>query len=161
MPILNADTGRSTGCGRTRTAHATARVAPGSYSVFARIVTPVGDSFTIAGTPALDVHADTQYVIDARKAERVRPPAVAGQETEPRVAVGATYSRRSRARGYTEFGFFDPAIAPAGPLTPTGERTSGASRPRCGGASSRRAASAPAPPTPTSCCSPSLASPTR
>ena len=118
VPILNADTGQFYRLRPDETGHATARVAPGSYSVFGRIVT--GDSFAIAGTPALDVHADTQYVIDARKAKRVRPPAVAGQEIEPRVAIGLTYSRRSQpGSGYTEFGFFDPDARLF--ITPTGE----------------------------------------
>ena len=46
--------------------------------------------------PAWRCAPTREYVIDARKAERLRPPRVEGQDTEPRAAVGITYSRQSR-----------------------------------------------------------------
>ena len=127
IPIFEAEAGLMYRLRPDENGRATARIAPGTYSIFGRIVTPAGggrrETFTIAGTPALDVHADTRYVIDARKAERLRPPAVEGQETEPRVVVGLTYSREAdRGVGYTEFGFFDAGEVSGGRLyvTPTG-----------------------------------------
>jgi len=125
IPIFNADNGFFYRLRPDENGHASARVAPGSYMVFARIVTPAGganrETFTIAGTAELDVRSDTEYVIDARDAERLHPPVVQGQETAPQVAVGITYSRHSDTRGYTEFGFFDPQEVADGRvyITPT------------------------------------------
>ena len=124
IPIFNGETGAFYRLRPDTNGVAHERVEPGSYSAFARVVTPTaggGDTFTIAGTPGLEVRADTEYVIDARKAERLRPPRVEGQETEPRAAVGLTYARKSGTRGYTEFGFFDAAEVAAGRvyITPT------------------------------------------
>jgi subtilisin family serine protease len=113
IPIFNADNGFFYRLFPDENGRASARVAPGSYSIFARIITPAGngnrETFTIAGTPALDIHADTSYVIDARDARRLDPPTVKGQPTEPKDAVGITYARHTDdRRGYIEFGFFDP-----------------------------------------------------
>jgi hypothetical protein len=126
IPIFNGDNGFFYRLRPDENGHASARVAPGSYSIFARIITPAGDgnreTFTIAGTAGLDVHSDTSYVIDARDAQRLEPPTVKGQETEPGVAVGITYSRHTDdRRGYTEFGFFDPQEVADGRIfiTPT------------------------------------------
>jgi subtilisin family serine protease len=132
IPIFDGETGTFYRLRPDENGRATERVAPGSYSIFGRIITPArGDrreTFTIAGTPALDVHADTRYVIDARDAQRLRPPTVERQETEPRLVVGLTYSRESdRGTGYTEFGFFDPDEVSAGRVyvTPTGRAHTG------------------------------------
>ena len=131
IPIFNGETGAFYRLRPDANGVAHERVEPGSYSAFARVVTPTeggGNTFTIAGTPGLEVRADTEYVIDARKAERLRPPRVEGQDTEPRASVGLTYARKSATRGYTEFGFFDAAEVAAGRvyITPTGTVTHGA-----------------------------------
>jgi len=131
IPIFNGETGAFYRLRPDEEGHASARVQPGSYSIFARVVTPAGggspETFTIAGTPALEVDSDTSYVIDARDAQRLDPPVVKGHETEPQVAVGITYSRHSDTRGYTEFGFFDPQEVAAGRvfITPTEPVSSG------------------------------------
>jgi subtilisin family serine protease len=125
IPIFNADNGFFYRLRPDENGHATARVAPGTYSIFGRIITPAGtgsrETFAIAGTAGLEVDADTSYVIDARDARRLDPPTVKGQRTEPQVAVGITYSRHSETRGYTEFGFFDPQEVADGRvfITPT------------------------------------------
>jgi subtilisin family serine protease len=114
IPIFNADNGFFYRLRPDENGRAKERVAPGNYMAFARVITPAGggnrETFTIAGTSGLEVRSDTKYVIDARDAERLDPPVVEGQPTEPETAVGVTYSRHSDdGRGYTEFGFFDPA----------------------------------------------------
>lgn len=119
IPIFNGETGAFYRLRPDAQGVATERVEPGEYMAFARVIT--GDTFAIAGTPALQVRADTEYVIDARKAERLRPPRVAGERTQPSGIVGLTYARKAAGRGYTEFGFFDAAEIAAGRLhiTPT------------------------------------------
>ena len=124
IPIFSGETGAFYRLRPDTNGVAHARVEPGNYSAFARVITPTengGDTFTIAGTPGLEARADTEYVIDARQAERLRPPRVEGQHTEPRAAVGLTYARKSGTRGYTEFGFFDAAEVAGGRvyITPT------------------------------------------
>ena len=132
IPIFNGDNGDFYRLRPDEHGRASARVTPGSYSIFARIVTPAGkgtrDTFTIAGTAGLEVRSDTEYVIDARTARPLDPPTVHGQETEPQVAVGITYSRQTDdRRGYTEFGFFDPGEVAEGRvyITPTESVDSG------------------------------------
>ena len=132
IPIFDGENGVFYRLRPDENGRAVARVQPGTYSIFGRIITPAGggrrETFTIAGTPALDVHSDTRYVIDARDAERLRPPTVDGQETEPRVVVGLTYSRGAdRGVSYTEFGFFTPDEVSGGRLyvTPTGRTNAG------------------------------------
>lgn len=126
VPIFNADTGAFYRLRPDESGYATARVAPGSYSMFARIITPAGggepETFTIAGTPELVVESDVSYVIDAREARRLDPPTVSGQPTRPEHLVGITYSRHTDdRRGYTEFGFFEPDEVTNGQIyvTPT------------------------------------------
>jgi subtilisin family serine protease len=131
IPIFDGESGSFYRLRPDANGRASARIAPGTYSIFGRIITPAGDgereTFTIAGTPGLEVRSDTEYVIDAREARRVRPPVIPDQETEPRIAVGLTYSRESESRGYTEFGFFDPEEVSGGRLyiTPTGRVDAG------------------------------------
>jgi subtilisin family serine protease len=126
VPIFDGENGSFYRLRPDENGYAKARVAPGSYSVFARIVTPAGgdepETFTIAGTPELIVDSDVSYVIDARQAKRLDPPTVSGQRTRPDDVVGITYSRHTDDRnGYTEFGFFEPDEVTNGQLyvTPT------------------------------------------
>lgn len=153
IPILNGETGAFHRLRPDANGVARERVEPGEYSAFARVVDD--DTFTIAGAPGLDGRADTEYAIDARRAERLRPPRVEGEDTEPRAAVGITYARTSAARGYTEFGFCDAAeVAPGRVhITPTPTARHGAFETTFSGAWSRRAGSGRACPTSTSCCS--------
>ncbi|HEX6324954.1 MAG TPA: S8 family serine peptidase [Jiangellaceae bacterium] len=125
VPIFNADNGFFYRLRPDENGYAEARVAPGSYSVFGRIVTPAGgdepETLTIAGTPELIVESDVSYVIDAREADRLDPPRVSDQRTSPEHLVGITYSRHTDDRGYTEIGFFQPEEVTNGQIyvTPT------------------------------------------
>jgi subtilisin family serine protease len=126
VPIFNGGNGFFYRLRPDENGYAKARVAPGSYSVFGRIITSATadepETLAIAGTPELMVESDVSYVIDAREAERLDPPTVARQETTPDQVVGITYSRSTAdQQSYTEFGFFDPDEVMNGQLyvTPT------------------------------------------
>lgn len=64
---------------------ATARVAPGPYSMIAKVETPAlnGEAATVAfaGSPEVVVDSDISYTIDARKAQRLDPATVEGAST--------------------------------------------------------------------------------
>ncbi|MGH3116956.1 MAG: hypothetical protein ACRDQ2_07545 [Gaiellales bacterium] len=93
IPMFDADNGFFYRLRPDENGHASARVAPVNYMIFARIITPAGGgqrkTVSIAGDAGLEVRFDTSYVIDARDAERLRPPTVQGQQTDPRVVVGS------------------------------------------------------------------------
>lgn len=125
VTAFNADNGFSYRLRPDETGYVKERVAPGSYSLFARIVTPAGggepETMAITGTPELIVDADTSYVMDARDAQRLDAPTVAGQQTSIEQAVGVAWSRHSDSRGFTGIGFFEPEEVADGQLyiTPT------------------------------------------
>ncbi|MQA79161.1 MAG: S8 family serine peptidase [Streptosporangiales bacterium] len=97
---------------------ATVHTAPARFSAFSRVTTPAGggapETFTIAGSAEFTVDRDTTFVVDARDAQRVRPPTVHDQAT--RVAqASVAYSRYDDGRrGAIEYDFFDPADIAAG-----------------------------------------------
>jgi subtilisin family serine protease len=130
--MFDGETGRSFALRPDEHGVARDRIPPGSYGLFAHVITPAGagrrETYTIAGTPELVVRSDTEYVIDARDAVRLRPPRVAGQETEPEGLVGVTYHRRSGTIAFTDFSFFDAQEVADGRIyiTPTGTVREGA-----------------------------------
>ena len=75
---------------------ATVRVAPGPFSVMAKVLTPAQsgkpETVTLAGSPEVLVDGETSVTIDARDAQRLRPARVAGVATEVR-AVSIHYGR--------------------------------------------------------------------
>lgn len=85
VEVLNVDNGYRYPVRPDENGRARLRVAPGTYGGFARIhdTGPKGATLTVAGTPAVDVHADATLTIDARRAERVQAPVVRGQSTRP------------------------------------------------------------------------------
>ncbi|MEV6288060.1 S8 family serine peptidase [Kribbella sp. NPDC051770] len=90
---------------------ARARLAPGRWSLLSAVTT--GSSFALAGTAELAITGDTSYVIDARKAEVLRAPAVEGRST--RMTESAiSVSRHSTSRGLSDFWFFTPEQIAAG-----------------------------------------------
>ncbi len=103
----------------------TARIAPGHYSAFSRVVTPAGtapsQTFTIAGMAEVPITEDTSITIDARKAERLRAPDVHHASTRV-VHASLSYARHSETGGgYIDFAGFSPADINAGRIfiTPT------------------------------------------
>lgn len=85
VPMQNLDTGGFVRAFLDEQGHASLRLPPGHWTAFARIETEASGegpgSLTIAGTPEVDVHAATSLVIDARDAQQLRPPVVAGMPT--------------------------------------------------------------------------------
>jgi subtilisin family serine protease len=132
LNLQNAETGAFYGLEPDAQGHVTARIPPGTYSLTGRIVTPARaghqGTFTVAGTPELEVRSDTRYVMDARAGERLRPPTLEGQETEPRMGVGVVYSRHSESgSGNIVEMYFDPGDVSGGRVyvTPTEEVSTG------------------------------------
>jgi hypothetical protein len=73
-------------------------LVPGHWSVFSTVTTPGADggpaTVTLGGAAELDLHKDISYVLDARRAVRMRPPAVTGQPTEL-TELNFTYGKRA------------------------------------------------------------------
>ncbi|WP_162451361.1 S8 family serine peptidase [Phytoactinopolyspora mesophila] len=126
IQAVNAETGLMRRLYPDENGYASARVDPGSYSVFTRIVSPSDDggreTLTIAGTTGLEVRSDISYVIDAREAQRLEPPTIQGQPTEARDFAGILYATHSDdQRGYFEAVFVDAEMVADGQvfITPT------------------------------------------
>ncbi|APU22869.1 S8 family serine peptidase [Actinoalloteichus sp. GBA129-24] len=83
-------------------------VVPGHYSVMARVTTPArggeAETLSVAGTAELLVEEDTEYVVDARRAERMRAMTVQGVPTTPLEGM-LGYSRGDGSRSYTALMF--------------------------------------------------------
>lgn len=93
-----------------------ARIEPGRYSMMTRVVTPLaggGVSVSIVGSPQIDISKDTALTFDARAAQQLTPPTIAGQATDPTLAW-LTYRRSGDGVGWTESLPFDPAEVVAG-----------------------------------------------
>ncbi|GAB3824953.1 hypothetical protein GCM10028799_43960 [Kribbella italica] len=87
------------------------RLAPGRWSLLSAVTT--GSTFSLAGTAELTITGDTSYLIDARRAQGLRAPAIEGQPTrltESAVSV----SRHADSRGVSDFYFFTPEQIAAG-----------------------------------------------
>ncbi|HEX6444562.1 MAG TPA: S8 family serine peptidase, partial [Streptosporangiales bacterium] len=73
-------------------------LVPGHWAVFSTVTTPGSGggpaTVTLGGTAELDLHKDISYVLDARRAVQMRPPAVTGQPTEL-TEFNFTYGKRA------------------------------------------------------------------
>jgi subtilisin family serine protease len=126
IQAVNAETGLTRRLYPDENGYVSARLAPGVYSLFTRLVSPGEDGaserLTIAGTAGLEVRADTAYVLDAREAQRLEPPTLQGQPTEARDFAGILYATHSDDdRGYFEAIFVDAEMVTDGQvfITPT------------------------------------------
>ncbi|HEU4946800.1 MAG TPA: S8 family serine peptidase [Kribbella sp.] len=110
----------------------TVRVPPGTFSAFATVVTPAAagdpETYTIAGDSAVDVHADTTVVLDARAAKPLRAPTITGQATAVADTVGIWWSHMVPGwGGFTDELYVEPEQIARGQvfITPTEPVTHG------------------------------------
>lgn len=117
--VFNYDTGGSINLTLDADGAAKTRLDPGRLSILSAVETPAdGDrpkTFALAGTSEIPLTSDTSYVIDARKAQVLRAPTVAGRQTTlAESALGV--SRHSKSRGLSDFWFFTPDQIAAGTI---------------------------------------------
>ncbi|GAA1569998.1 hypothetical protein GCM10009789_24450 [Kribbella sancticallisti] len=115
--VFNYDTGGSATLRLDADGTGFIRMDRGHYGIFSAVTTPaVGDqpeTFALAGTAEIPVLRDTTYVVDARQAKVLRPPAVDKVKTAV-IESAISISRHSATRGLSDFYFFTPAQIEAG-----------------------------------------------
>ncbi|TWD84158.1 subtilisin family serine protease [Kribbella amoyensis] len=111
--VFNYVTGGSSNLTLDANGTAKVRLDPGRLSVLSAVTDPAAGTFALAGTAEIPFGQDTTFVADARKAQQVRAPSVAGQPTRlVHSAIGI--SRHSTSRGLIDFYFFTPEEIAAG-----------------------------------------------
>ena len=116
--VFNYDTGTSVNLTLDPNGEAKTRLFRGRVSVLSAVTTPAAgdrpETFSVAGTAEIPLTADTSYEVDARKAQVLRAPTIAGRPTTLQESAVSISRHSSDSRSLSDFWFFRPEQIAAG-----------------------------------------------